>query len=101
MWFRVLSTSLEEELEVLDFVLWLNHNSVLLDCFPLFLHFSISLIKFALWNLGKAKEAKGFLFFLIKKRWGDIRVGGSVPRKAWYQSHWQSNANLDLGLSSS
>ena len=28
-------------------------------------------------------------------------VGGSVPRKAWYQSHWQSNANLDLRLTSS
>ena len=46
---------LEEELNVLDFVLWLNHfNFVLLDYFPLFLHFLTSLIKFALWNLGEA-----------------------------------------------
>ena len=34
---------------------------VLLDCFPFFLHFLISLIKIIFWNLGKAKEAKVFL----------------------------------------
>ena len=52
---RILSIALEEELKVLDFVLWLNYYYfVLLDCFPLFLHFLTSLIKFALWNSGKA-----------------------------------------------
>ena len=49
-------------MKVLDFVLWLNYYyCVLLDCFPLLLHFLTSLIKFALWNLGKAYEAKTFL----------------------------------------
>ena len=52
---RILSTALEEELEVLGFVLWPNHYYfVLLDCFLLFLHFLTSLVKFALWNSGKA-----------------------------------------------
>ena len=47
--------ALEEELKVLDFVLWLNcYDFALLDCFPLFLKFITSLIKFALWNSGKA-----------------------------------------------
>ena len=35
-----LSIALEEELKVLDLVLWLNNYCfVLLDCFPLFLNF--------------------------------------------------------------
>ena len=43
----MLSVALEEEPKVLDFVLWLNcYYFVLLDCFPLFLHFLTSLIKF-------------------------------------------------------
>ena len=47
--------ALEEETRVLDFVLWLNYYYfVLFDCFPLFLHFLISLIKFAVWNSVKA-----------------------------------------------
>ena len=51
----MLSTALEEELKVLDFVLWLNYYCfVLLDCFLLILHFLTSLVKFAFWNLGKA-----------------------------------------------
>ena len=46
---RMLSVALEEEIKVLDFVLWLNYYYfVLLDCFLLFLHFLTSLIKFAL-----------------------------------------------------
>ena len=46
--------SLEEELKVLDFILWLNYYYlVLLDYFPLFLHFLTFLIKFVPWNLGK------------------------------------------------
>ena len=40
-------------------VLWLNcYYFVLLDCFPLFQHFLTPLIKSALWNLGKALQAK-------------------------------------------
>ena len=42
IWLRILSIVLEEELKVPDFVLWLNYYYfVLLDCFPLFLHFSL------------------------------------------------------------
>ena len=48
-------SALEEELKVSDFVLWLNYYYfVLLDCFPLFLHFLNFLIKFVLWNSGTA-----------------------------------------------
>ena len=58
----MLSIVLEEELKVLDFVLWLKYYYfVLLDCFPLFLHFLVSLIKFSPWNSEKAKDAKAFL----------------------------------------
>ena len=62
MWFRILSTVLEEEMKALEFVLWLNYYYfVLLDCFYLFMHFLISLIRYVLWNLGKAQDAKAFL----------------------------------------
>ena len=45
IWLKILSIALEEELKVLGFVLWLNYYYfVLLDCFPLFLHFLTSLI---------------------------------------------------------
>ena len=54
LWLRILSIALEEELKVLDSVLWLNYYFVLLHCFPLFLHLLSSLIKFAFWNSGKA-----------------------------------------------
>ena len=51
----MLSIALEEELKVLDFVKWLNYYYfVLLDCFSFFLHFLISLIRFTLWNSGRA-----------------------------------------------
>lgn len=50
----ILSSALEEELNVLDLVLWLNsYHCILLYCYPLFLHF-LTLIKFALWNSRKA-----------------------------------------------
>ena len=62
IWLRILSIDLKEELKVLDFVLQLNnYYFVLLDCIPLFLYFLTSLIKFALWNSGKAQEAKAFI----------------------------------------
>ena len=48
----MLPIALEEQLKILDFVLWLNF--VLLDFFPFFPHFLTSLIKFALWNSWKA-----------------------------------------------
>ena len=55
IWLRILSIALEEELKVLDFVLWLNYYYfVLLDWFSLFLHCFTSLIKFALGTGGKA-----------------------------------------------
>ena len=47
--------TLEEELKVFDFVLWLDfYYFVVLDGSPLFLHFLASLIKCALWNSRKA-----------------------------------------------
>ena len=57
----MLSIALEKELKVLEFVYWPNnYYFVLLDCFSLFLYFLTSLIKSALWNLGKAYKAKVF-----------------------------------------
>lgn len=58
VWLRILSITLEDILKVLDFVEWLNYNYFL---FTFFLSaFSHTLIKFTLWNLGKAWEAKKF-----------------------------------------
>ena len=55
----VLSTALEEEINILDFVLWLT---VLLDCFPLFLHFLIfSFLISAFCSLEFEKEDKTLL----------------------------------------
>ena len=54
IWPRLSSAGLEEELKVLAFVEWLTYYYfVLFDGFPLFPHFFMSLIKFALWNLRK------------------------------------------------
>ena len=54
--------ALEEELKILNFVLWLNcHNFVLFDFAWFISDFVTFLIKFALWNSGKAWEAKAFL----------------------------------------
>ena len=51
IWLRTLSIALEEELNLLDFILWLNYYSfVFLEYFHLFLHFLTTLIQFALWN---------------------------------------------------
>jgi len=47
-WLRILYLALEKELEVLEFAYVLNYYLVLLDYFPLFLHFLTSLIKFIL-----------------------------------------------------
>ena len=47
--------SLEEQVKVLDFVLWKNYYYiVLLDCFSPCLHFLTSLIKRTLWISAKA-----------------------------------------------
>ena len=52
---------------------WLNYYFVLLDCFPLLLPFITSLIKFILWNSGKAQEAKVFLHTRGRLRtWGGL-----------------------------
>ena len=48
--------ALEDEIKVLEFVLF-----ILLDYFPLLLHFLTSPIKFALWNSEKAWETIAFL----------------------------------------
>ena len=76
IWLRILSTALEEELKVLNFVLWLNYYYFILLVFPLFLHFLTSLIKFALWNSRKTQETKAFL----QTRGRGKR--GSIPGKA-------------------
>ena len=60
----MLLIALTEELKFLDFVSGLNyHYFVLPDGFLLFLNFLTSLIVLilALWNSGKAPEAKDFL----------------------------------------
>lgn len=54
-WVRMSSTALEKELKTLDFVLRLNYHSVLLlDYFPLCLHFLTSLNKFVLRIFGES-----------------------------------------------
>ena len=61
IWLRILSIALEEELRVLDFILWPNYYYfVLLDYFSLFLHFLTSLIKFILWTSGRPRQLKVF-----------------------------------------
>ena len=63
----MLSTALEEELNVLDFVQWLKYYYFLLfDCFPFFLPFLTSLIRFILWlkffyrgNAGRGHGVRG------------------------------------------
>ena len=56
----------------------------LLDCFPLFLHFLISCIKFIIWNSGKAWGAKVFLWKRCRQRtWSGEEGWESVLGKAW------------------
>ena len=51
IWLRTLSIAFEEELNLLDFVLWLNYYSfVFLEYCLLLLHLLTTLIQFALWN---------------------------------------------------
>ena len=45
----------------MSLIMFNGFHFVLLDCFPLFLHFLTSLIKFFPWNLGMAYEVKGLL----------------------------------------
>ena len=69
------------KLSVFNFVKWLKYYCfVLLDCFPLLLHFLISLIEFFLWNSGKAQEAKVFLQTKGQQRVWSQGGGGSVGR---------------------
>ena len=71
----ILSTALEEELKVLDLVLWLNcEHFILFYCYPLFLHF-LTLIIFALWNSRKPRQLK----LSYRQEWG---TQGSVPGDA-------------------
>ena len=61
IWLRILSIALEGELNVLDFVQWLNYYYfVLLDCFPLFLHFLTSLIELLFGTRGRPRRLKFF-----------------------------------------
>ena len=56
VWLRIFSIVFEEELKVLDLVEWLNYYYfVLLDSFPLCLHFLTSMIKFALWDCKRSR----------------------------------------------
>ena len=58
IWLRKFSAALEEELKVLDFVQRFNCCYIVwLNCFHLFQHLLTSLIRFALWDSGKALEA--------------------------------------------
>ena len=51
---KILSIALEEELKVLDFVLWLNYYYfVLLDCFSLILHVLLLRLNVLFGTLGK------------------------------------------------
>ena len=53
--YRIFCIAFEAELKGPRLVLWLtDYYFVFLDCFLLFLYFLTSLIKFALWNSGKA-----------------------------------------------
>lgn len=76
IWLQILPIVLDEELKVLDFILWLKYYFVLLGCFPCSCTFS-SLIKFAIWNSGKAYKAKAFL----QTRGGSTR--GLSPGRAY------------------
>ena len=54
IWFRILFIALEEELKVIDFVLWLNYYYfTLFACFPLFLHFITYLINLLFGTQGR------------------------------------------------
>ena len=58
IWLRTLSIAFEEELNLLDFVLWLNYYSfVFLEYCLLLLHLLTTLIQFALWNSREDQEA--------------------------------------------
>ena len=53
--------ALEEELKVLDIVLWLNYvYFVFFDSFPFFLHVLTSLVKCTLWISDKPGSLKVF-----------------------------------------
>ena len=54
IWFRILFIALEEELKVIDFVLWLNYYYfTLFACFLLFLHFITYLINLLFGTQGR------------------------------------------------
>ena len=57
----ILLIALEEELKVLDIVLWLsNYYFVLLDCFPCFCIFSLLWLNLLFGALGRPKKLKLF-----------------------------------------
>ena len=86
IWLRIFPIAFEEELKALDFAQWLNyHYLVLIDCFPLSLHFLTSLIKLTVWlkffrKLGRGHCGDGRttgcctasipLFFDTPQSWG-------------------------------
>ena len=62
-----------KSLKLVDFVKWLNYYYfVLLDCFPLFLHFLTSLDKFALWSSGKASVQFSSVTQLCPTPWDPV-----------------------------
>lgn len=89
---------------VFNFISWLNHYYlVFLDWFPLLLHFFFfftSLIKLALWDLGKAEESKAFLQTRSSGQtgWGwGWGVGlGSGPGEALQNPAQYQNQRLSL-----
>ena len=69
-----LSIALEEELKVLDLVLWLNNYCfVLLDCFPLFLNFLLLWLNFLFGTWGRPRKLKVFY------KWEAGDMGGICP----------------------
>ena len=80
---------------MLDFVEWLNYYYfVLLDAFPLCLHFLTSLIKFARWDCKRPSRAQFFY-----KQETCRGHGGICPRKAsWVLLDYNPHVLILLNL---
>ena len=92
----------EKELNIIDFVWWLNYYYFLfLDCFPFFLNFLTSLIKCIIWTLGKAWEAKVFSRQEAGRGHGrDLTWEGPIRPCSWL--HFQCNlSKTEITLSKS
>ena len=75
--------ALEEELKVLDIVLWLNYvYFVFFDSFPFFLHVVTSLIKLLFGSGERLRRQK----FFCKQVTGNMRAGGLLLQKVCMES---------------